>query len=115
MWKTAKKQLDRPFPTENKLTLFWKKGKNKYLIATKSIKKRVETSVNLGCNLKMVEKVTFVGIMYSFSPFFLCNEKSDKIPSYFRSGYSFEVKIKALFSVRRALSCWAWKLSSVPN
>jgi len=40
-----------------------------------TIEKRVETSVNQGCNQKMVKKVTFAAIMYWFPPFFLCNKK----------------------------------------
>jgi len=35
-------------PTKNKLTLFGKKGET----GVKTIEKRVETSVNQGCNLK---------------------------------------------------------------
>jgi len=33
--------LDLLNPTENKLTLFWKKGENEYLIAASSLKKGV--------------------------------------------------------------------------
>jgi len=35
--------------------------------------------VNLGCNIKMVEKDTFVAITYPFTSFFLCNEKSHNL------------------------------------
>jgi len=38
------------YPTKNKVTFFWKSDKP----GVNSKEKRVETSVNRGCNLKMV-------------------------------------------------------------
>jgi len=42
--------------------------------------------VNQGCNLKMVMKVTFEAIMYSFHPFFSEMKNGGETPSYFWSG-----------------------------